>query len=89
MSKPFIHKKDTELRFGKYKGQTVGDVLSFDPSYLVWAYKNISWFHIEKSVFDKAVDDSVEQAFQRTIRRHVSMYWEDSPYWFEDDNGSW
>lgn len=88
MSKNFVHTKDTKLKFGKYKGRTVREVMDFNPEYLVWAHKTISWFKLDKATFDFAVDKSVEFQFHRTMRRVLadpSM----SPYWFDDDNGSW
>ena len=36
------------INFGKYKGKTVEEVLTLDPSYLLWAHKNIEWFALEK-----------------------------------------
>ena len=37
--------------FGKYKGKTVEEVLTLDPSYLLWAHKNVEWFALEKEVW--------------------------------------
>ena len=32
--------KSSRLTFGQYKGQTVGEVMKFDASYLVWLAEN-------------------------------------------------
>jgi hypothetical protein len=38
------------LRFGKYKGKTIEEVLDIDPSYLDWAVGYISGFVLEDEV---------------------------------------
>ena len=45
---------DTVLTFGKYKEETVEEVLKKDPSYLVWAADNIEWFELDKKIYNKA-----------------------------------
>lgn len=36
----------TVLTFGKYKDLYVDEVITLNPSYLLWADKNISWFFL-------------------------------------------
>lgn len=38
------------LPFGKYKGHTVGDVLTINPDWLLWAEENVSWFRLTDKV---------------------------------------
>jgi hypothetical protein len=47
-----LHKLDTIMTFGQYKGMTVAEVLEEDPQYLKWAYENIEWFDLEVSITD-------------------------------------
>jgi hypothetical protein len=37
------------LDFGKYKGQTIQQVMKADPNYLHWALQNISDFKLNKN----------------------------------------
>ena len=55
-----IYDLDTPLGFGKYKGQPVEDVLTEDPSYLLWAMENVASFEV-----DKALQDEIERAARR------------------------
>ena len=96
MPKNQTYSRKSELKFGKWKGYTIEDVLELDPSYLVWAHNTISWFKVTKSVFDEASEKATQKSIERynsrindSFRRAISPYIEDSPYWFEDDNGSW
>lgn len=52
-----IYDLDTELRFGKYKGHTVEDVLARDPEYLLWLLENVDRFEV-----DKALQDAIMRA---------------------------
>ena len=67
------------------------DVLDIEPSYLLWANKNVSWFKLDRGLLEEAQSEDVEKKFTRRVRRHVAGFSgpENSPYWFEDDNGSW
>lgn len=46
--------KESVLEFGKHKGETVEDVLKYDPSYLVWCIENLKWFDV-----DTVLDDEI------------------------------
>lgn len=39
----------TRLDFGKYKGDTVDDVITNDPQYLEWCLENVDGFCLTKS----------------------------------------
>lgn len=41
------------LKFGKYKGEVISQVVSDDPTYLIWLYYNISSFSLSNTVLDK------------------------------------
>jgi hypothetical protein len=36
------------LGFGKYKGQTIKDVIRVDPDYILWCVDNIEWFELDE-----------------------------------------
>lgn len=38
--------EDRVLTFGKYKGTSVSDLISINPSYLIWADDNVSYFQL-------------------------------------------
>lgn len=46
----------TKFDFGKYKGETIADVVAHDPKYILWAVENIDWFDVPASVLDEAND---------------------------------
>lgn len=56
----------SKLTFGKYKGDTVEEVLNNKPSYLEWAIDTIEWFELdeeaqgelEKTFYDELDDDT-------------------------------
>ena len=39
--------------FGKYKSQSVDSVIKFDPSYVLWASKNVSFFNPSEGQIDE------------------------------------
>ena len=41
------------LTFGRYKGQTVADVVDINPEYIIWVEENTDW------VFDDEVNNSI------------------------------
>jgi len=41
----------SEFNFGKYKGQTIGQVFDKDPSYLLWCIINVDWFALTQKIF--------------------------------------
>lgn len=36
--------KDSVLKFGKYRGEKLGEVMDTDPKYLEWCLENVDWF---------------------------------------------
>lgn len=44
-----IFRPNDVLNFGKFKGQTLGEVLKTNPDYLRWCKENIDWFDYETS----------------------------------------
>lgn len=54
-----VGRKDV-MTFGKYKGETVDFVFSFNPSYLFWAHQNVSWFTLKPSLLRKVLDQILE-----------------------------
>lgn len=78
-----IKKKELEsiLTFGKYKGKTIQDVLSTNPSYLIWAHDTISWFKLKEEIYDEAVDASYKEKMNYYIE---NFDWGVDPYDFMD-----
>lgn len=67
--------------FGKYKGLSVNEILDDDPSYLVWANKEVQWFKLKKEVYDLVLEratEELERKMQYQSRHHnYSSYWDD------------
>lgn len=43
------------LKFGKYKGRTVLEVIDENPSYIVWCIRNVKGFVIDKKLSDDLI----------------------------------
>lgn len=60
MSLKSIYKKDpisdreTVLTFGKYKGESIADILATDPQYLVWLHDNSDFFELNYLLLEEA-----------------------------------
>lgn len=48
---------DDPLRFGKFKGRTVEDILDEAPEYLLWCLENVEQFEV-----DAALQDAITRA---------------------------
>lgn len=44
---------DTVLTFGKYKGESIADIIECDPQYLVWLHNNSEFFELSSSILDE------------------------------------
>lgn len=49
-----ITDRNAVLRFGRYKGLTIGEVLKDDPAYLVWAAENVDGFDLHHELLSEA-----------------------------------
>ena len=62
MAKPLPTTKqydhDDRLMFGKHKGKTVGQIISEDPGYILWALANVSGFFATEAVLKEARSNS-------------------------------
>lgn len=47
----FLHGLNSELKFGKYLGSTVAEVMLQDPNYIHWCIENIDWFDLTDEAF--------------------------------------
>lgn len=45
------------LTFGKNKGQTLAEILKYDPGYILWLDENITAFKIEKYIIQAAEEN--------------------------------
>jgi hypothetical protein len=85
-----LYNPDDTLNFGKYNGRKIKDILDFDPEYLVWASNTITWFILPENIriyaYKKATS-LIGKNLKHNYRNYIDP--EDSPFWFEDDGGSW
>lgn len=49
------------IHFGKYRGKTIADILDLNPSYLLWADKNISDFKLSRKALYEVFDAILEE----------------------------
>lgn len=55
------------LTFGKYKGQTIGEVFDENPQWLEWAMENVEGFDFDEKDKD-AIYDAAYEAQQEFFR---------------------
>lgn len=63
-----VRDRDFVMPFGKYKGETIGDLIFDDPGYLEWLHKNTD-FELHADLLDE-VETSYEDA-ARNARLHA------------------
>lgn len=54
------------MRFGKYKGLLIADIITFDPQYLLWAQENLSAFSL-------SAEHELAARMERSKRNRASM----------------
>lgn len=45
---------DHVLTFGKYKGESIEDILETDPQYLIWLHNNSEYFELDYRLLEIA-----------------------------------
>ena len=50
--------KDFRLDFGKYKGKLIVNVVKLDPTYILWAYRNVKKFKkiVKNTLLEKQLE---------------------------------
>ena len=71
------------MNFGKYKGWTVEDLVIVNPSYLLWADENVSWFKLKWQVVEKAMEELTDQLLRRETHRFIRENY--SYHYYDDD----
>ena len=54
LTKSLITDRKAVLVFGKYKGESIQDVLDNDPQYLVWLHENNEFFELGWELLEEA-----------------------------------
>lgn len=49
----------TRMAFGKYRGESVGDILEVDPGYLLWLHKN-TYFELGSELLEAAERENAD-----------------------------
>lgn len=78
----FEHLSD-KFDFGKYKGRTLGDVMTYNPEYLNWVVANVSedicWL-------SDTVVEEIRKIFPTFIITEEFMNYCDQKYWAEEED---
>jgi hypothetical protein len=53
-----IADRDYVLTFGKYKGESLDDILETNPQYLVWLHLNSEFFELSSELLDEAEENA-------------------------------
>ena len=53
MKREPIRDRDTVLAFGKYKGESIADVMEENPQYLVWLHNNSEYFELHADLLEE------------------------------------
>lgn len=49
-----ISDRETVLTFGKFRGESIADILETEPQYLVWLHDNSDFFELDHILLDEA-----------------------------------
>ncbi len=49
-----ITDRNTAIAFGKYKGESIGDLIEINPQYLVWLHNNNDFFELGYELLEEA-----------------------------------
>ena len=74
-----ITDRNTVISFGKYKGESIADILEIDPQYLVWLHNNSSFFELGCELLEEAEEQEercVDQELKRRVKREIGS-WQD------------
>lgn len=85
---------DDKFLFGKFQGESLGDVLMYSPDYLTWVIKNVDGNRFV--LMDSAVEEikeifpviSIDEDFERNRQRQLDDYygWNDSEYNYSQED---
>lgn len=70
-----VFELDDVITFGKYKGNTIDDVIHDDYGYIEWCLDNLAWFKISENVYEQ-------------LNKAMASHYEslgDFDYGYEDD----
>lgn len=48
-----ISDRNAILTFGKYKGESIADLMEVNPQYLIWLHENSDFFELDASLFEE------------------------------------
>lgn len=68
------------IRFGRWKGRTVADVLELDPAWLIWAHNNVEHFELNHILLDRAEGDDYEYVPRKDTDGLFALHREDEEY---------
>lgn len=70
-----VYKKSTDIfEFGKHKNKTIEEVIKNDPTYVIWADKNIESFNISDQLFQKAINRKWEMLDAECDACEIDIY---------------
>lgn len=66
-----ISDREAVLTFGKYKGESIADILETDAQYLVWLHDNSDFFELDHILLDEAEQGGRAQRREADADFHV------------------
>jgi hypothetical protein len=90
LSSPKVWNLKDRLTFGKYKGNTIAEVVSKNAQYLIWCSNSIEWFELSDSALQKVEDTVMQQRnYYHNVNRQLDNDFHrhfDNPELFDDDS---
>lgn len=83
MNKKIEHSLDSILSFGRYKGESIRDVISRNPSIVKWYTENVGWFSLDGRA-GKMLNKSLERQEMIREAHPPSQYTRDNLYDFDE-----
>lgn len=71
-TKPVIRDTQWRMPFGKYKGETIADLMLDDPNYLLWLSKN-DILDLHADIIDEIEQGFLDAAFEAKTRKERAM----------------
>ncbi len=70
MSKPpkFKYQLSTVLKFGKWKGYTIEQLINRDPNYLHWCIANVDGFELDNKAYKLLPDETENEEYNDAFR---------------------
>lgn len=69
-----------KIPFGMYQGKTIDHVIQVNPSYAMWAHKNVWWFNMDTRQVQRCVGAINKKLASTSPKLFAGMEYDDIPF---------